>query len=149
MSTVLISLLGRAMRNGRPRNPKSFPWPERLVELLKLRDKHVIQIGANGDTQIADTFLPELKFDEVTKLLQECETFISVDSYLAHHGWFIGKPGVVIFSQSDPRIFGHDCHTNLLKDRKYLRPNQFEMWEQTGLNDDAFVSPEEVLEAIK
>jgi hypothetical protein len=87
--------------------------------------------------------------EEVTNLLKISDTFIAVDSFLQHHAWDIGKRGTVIFSQSDPNIFGHEFHNNLLKDRKYLRPNQFDLWESTSCNDEAFFDWNEVFERMK
>jgi hypothetical protein len=54
----------------------------------------------------------------------------------------------VIFSQSDPVIFGHPDNVNLLKDRKYLRELQFQTWMGVPYNEDAFVSPDEVVNAV-
>jgi len=80
--------------------------------------------------------------------LNDCATFVSVDNFFHHLAYLVGKPGVVVFSQSDPRIFGHDMHTNLLKDRKYLMPNQFVFWDSCKHNVDSFVDPSEIIDAI-
>jgi hypothetical protein len=55
----------------------------------------------------------------------------------------------VIWSQSNPLIFGHEENINLLKDKKYLRKEQFYLWEQCEYNKDAFVEPTTVLKHIK
>ena len=144
---ILFAPFARKLRNDN-RNPKNYPWPKELVELLEKRGDTVVQIGVKEEEQVATQFETNLSFQEVTRLLEDCDTFVAVDSYLQHHGWAVGKRGTVIFSQSDPNIFGHPEHNNLLKDRKFLRPNQFEMWEQTTVNDEAFFSPQEVLERM-
>jgi len=74
---------------------------------------------------------------------------MSVDSFFQHYCWSLGKPGVVLWGQSDPVIFGHPENVNLLKDRDYLREKQFWLWEQCGFRAEAFVTPDEVLEALK
>ena len=145
---ILIAPYARQLRNGNV-NAKNYPWPELLVELLENSGKEVVQIGVEGEKQIAKRFERNLSFQEVSSLLDKCATFVAVDSYLQHHGWQVGKRGVVIFSQSDPIIFGHPIHNNLLKDRKYLRPNQYDMWEGVPVNEESFFSPEEVLEKMK
>jgi hypothetical protein len=62
--------------------------------------------------------------------------------------WDIGKPGIVLWGQSDPLIFGHPENNNLLKDRKYLREKQFWWWEQCDYNAEAFVRPEEIIKHL-
>jgi hypothetical protein len=78
----------------------------------------------------------------------ECRTWIGVDSFFQHFCWDLGKPGIVIWGQSDPNIFGHPENINLLKDRKYLREKQFWLWEQAEYNEEAFVLPVAVLKHL-
>jgi hypothetical protein len=54
------------------------------------------------------------------------------------------------FGQSDPNIFGYPGNINLLKDRSYLRPEQFLHWwhETVFYKEDAFVSAETVTETL-
>ena len=73
---------------------------------------------------------------------------ISVESFFQHFCWDLKKPGIVIWSQSDPIIFGHKENINLLKDRSYLRKDQFHIWEQCEYNKDAFISPTQVLKHL-
>jgi len=145
---ILFAPFARKLRNGGI-NPKNYPWPKDLVALLEKRGNEVIQIGVKEEEKVATRFETDLSFQEVSRLLEECDTFVAVDSYLSHHAWDIGKRGTVIFSQSDPNIFGHEFHNNLLKDRKYLRPNQFDLWESTSCNDEAFFDWDEVVERMK
>ena len=76
------------------------------------------------------------------------DIFISIDNFAPHLAWLLNKPGIVIFSQSDPLIFGHELHINLLKDIKYLRKNQFDIWETAIYNKEAFMEPQKVIEAL-
>ena len=147
---ILFAPFARKLRNGN-RSPKDYPpeFSRKLVELLQKQGNEVVQIGVKGEEQIAPKFETDLSLEEVTNLLKISDTFIAVDSFLQHHAWDIGKRGTVIFSQSDPNIFGHEFHNNLLKDRKYLRPNQFDLWESTSCNDEAFFDWNEVFERMK
>jgi hypothetical protein len=54
----------------------------------------------------------------------------------------------VLFSISDPLIFGHPENLNLLRDRKFLRPRQFDLYYINQYNQEAFVTPPEVLQAL-
>lgn len=149
MKTVIISPYSKQMRNGQ-KNPKNFPHWAVLVEKLWMRGIRVVQVGAPGEEKIAGVhdFKFGLKLSELKAMLEKSETWVSVDNFFNHFATFHGRRGVAIFSRSDPRIFGYDQNINLLKDRSYLRPNQFEMWEQDTFREDAFVSADAVLDAI-
>lgn len=120
--------------------------------------KHtVIQVAGSDDMDVVGdtrggTYYGEIKrnlsFNEVGELIQKCDTAICVDSYLQHHMWYLNKKAIVLWSISDPLIFGHDLHINLLKDRNFLRPNQFDLYYSNQLNPDAFVRPDEVITAL-
>jgi|ERR1035437_2258662 ADP-heptose:LPS heptosyltransferase len=127
--------------------PKNYPWWPRVIELLG-DSEPIIQVGVEGEKQLVPDFRKNLKLTELCELLQECRTWCSVDSFFQHLAWDLGKPGVVIWGQSDPIIFGHPENINLLKDRKYLREKQFWLWSQTPFKPEAFVTPEEVKTAI-
>lgn len=133
--------------NGSP-SPKSYPWPKELATLLSKED-HLVQVGGNGDEQVTDDFRKNLSFLEVGKLIHESRTGICVDSYLSHYYWFLSRRAIVVFSVSDPVIFGHTENLNLLKDRKYLRENQFDLYYSNQVNPQAFVTPEEVIKSLR
>jgi len=125
-------------------NPKNYPyWNELVYKLAK--NELVVQIGVEGEKQLVPDFRKNLPMSELRALLKECRTWIGIDSFFQHLAWSEGKPGIVLWSVSDPNIFGHPENINLLKDRKYLATNQFLWWEYTEHNPDAFVKPKEVL----
>ena len=62
--------------------------------------------------------------------------------------WRENKRGIVLWGMSDPKIFGHDIHINLLRDEKYLRPNQFLTWDMQNFVPESFVEPIEVIHNI-
>src|SRR4030095_1959806 len=104
--------------NGKP-SPKDYPHAKKLAELWE-KEHNVIQVGGNGDEQVAKELRRNLSFEQVGELIKGCDTGICVDSYLQHHFWFAGKRAIVLFGISDPIIFGHPENLNLLGDRKFL-----------------------------
>jgi len=141
---ILISPWAQKLRNEK-NNPKNYPW---WPELISMIGEPIVQIGVTEEKQLVEDFRTNLSLEELKSLVFYCRTWISVDSFFQHFAWDLGKPGIVLWGQSDPNIFGHLENTNLLKDRKYLREKQFWWWEQCEYNSDAFVSPQEVLKYI-
>ena len=141
---IIISPYAKPLPNGGV-NPKNYPYWQ---DLLKLIDEPVVQVGVDSELQLTQDFRKNLSLQELAELVRECRTWISCDSFFQHFCWDLGKPGVVIWGQSDPNIFGHPENINLLKDRKYLAPNQFLWWEQTEHNPDRFVGVDEVLKHL-
>lgn len=138
---IVISPYSKKLLNGN-RNPKNYPYWKELIALI---DEPIIQVGVDGEEQLVDDFRKNLSLNELGKLIDDCRTWISCDSFVQHFGWSRGKKGIVLWSVSDPNIYGHPENINLLKDRKYLAENQFLWWDSVNYNPDAFVSPEEVI----
>ena len=130
-----------------PKNPNKEWWDE-LCKIIQEKWHHITQIWCKGEQYLVDDVRENLKITEIESLLKECITFIWVDSFLQHLAWYIWKPWIVIWWQSNPLIFWHDIHTNLLKSRDNLRKNQFWLWEQCDYKDNVFVTPKEVLNFI-
>lgn len=144
---IVLFPFARGMRNGE-KHPKNYPfWPE-LVQKLQQQGHTLIQVGVEGEQQLVEDFRKNLKLTELSMLVRNCDTWISVDSFGQHLGWDLGVRGIALFGQSDPVIFGHPENINLLKDRMYLRDKQFWLWEQCQANDDSFVTPDVVLQAL-
>lgn len=141
---IIIAPFSQKLRNGK-NNPKNYPY---FKELLALIEEPIVQVGVDGEEQLVDDFRKNLSLDELEVLLKGCRTWISVDSFFQHFAWDLGKPGIVLWGQSDPNIFGHQENINLLKDRSYLRTHQFWMWEQCEYRDDCWVDPEEVIKHL-
>ena len=145
---ILLAPYARPLRNGNV-NAKNYPYAKELADLLCGNGHVVVQIGVEGETQVVPVFRKNLPFEKVSAELKKHDTFVAVDSYLQHHAWLLGVRGVVLWGQSDPLIFGHTLHINLLKDRKYLRPDQFNTYEGLACVDEAFVLPSTVLKALE
>jgi ADP-heptose:LPS heptosyltransferase len=143
---IIISPFAKKMRNGAP-HPKEYPyWNELIQELTKTYE--VIQVGIEGEQALVSDFRKNLSLEKLKHLIESCDTWVSVDSFFQHYCWDIGKPGVVLFGQSDPAIFGHTENINLYADKRYFREKQFWLWEQTNLIKESFVDPKAVLDSI-
>lgn len=147
---VVLAPYAAACPNGKP-NAKNYPYWEKVVELLNAQGCEVVQIGLSHEPQIAGVsqFLRGWPYREIEKVINDADCWLSVDSWLSH---FCAtqrlKGGVVVWSQSSPRIWGYPHNTNLLKSEKYLRERQYAPWYEAEFNADAFVSPEEVVRAV-
>lgn len=145
---ILYAPYARKLPHLNGENPKDYPWPRDLANLLKQKYL-VIQVGGEEDEKLVNDFRNNLSFDKLCELIKVCDTAICVDSYLQHAMWFLGKKAIVLWGISDPNIFGHAIHRNLLKSRDNLRQNQFDLYYSNQFNPEAFVKPEEVLNALE
>jgi ADP-heptose:LPS heptosyltransferase len=152
-NTILMSCWAKPLRNGKQnaKNPTKEWWLE-LIKLLKEKGYSVTQCGQGKEEKLegADEHIWDLDVWLLGEKIKECVGWVSVDNFFHH--WALlqfQRPGVVIWSQSDPEIFGHAKNINLLKDKKYLRAKQFELWEAAEHNPESFVSPEVVVEAVE
>jgi ADP-heptose:LPS heptosyltransferase len=141
---IIISPYAKFMRNGQ-KHPKNYPFWQEVINHIA---EPIVQVGIEGEQPIVSDFRKNLPLSELAELVKSCNTWISCDSFFQHFCWDLGKPGIVIFSQSDPNIFGHPENVNILKDRKYLREKQFWIWEQAEYNDEAFVHPQVILHSL-
>jgi ADP-heptose:LPS heptosyltransferase len=144
---ILISPFSRPLRNGEE-NPKNYVYWEKLLNLMKEMDK-IVQTGNSHEERLVDDFRSDLPLKKLLKLIEECEFWVSVDNAIQHMAHHVKKRGVVLWGQSDPNLFGYKENLNILKDRSYLRPYQFQTWEEIKMNRDAFVEPEGVMKAIE
>jgi len=126
-------------------NPKNYPYWKELIGLIK---EPIVQIGVEGEEQLVPDFRKNLSIPELRQLIKDCRVWIGVDSFFQHLAWSEGKPGIVLWSVSDPLIFGHPENHNLLVSRKHLAPNQFLWWDYTAFDENKFVKPSEVLKFL-
>lgn len=142
---IIISPYAQKLRSGK-RNPKDYPYWKQLIQLI---DEPIVQVGVDGEEQLVEDFRKNLSLEDLSALVEQCRTWIAVDSFFQHFAWDLGKYGIVLWGQSDPVIFGHPENTNLLKDRRYLRQNQFLLWDMAEYNTECFVLPEDVIKYLK
>jgi ADP-heptose:LPS heptosyltransferase len=147
--TIVISPYSRPLRNG-ANNPKNYPFWQELIDKLVEKQYEVIQIGVKGEV-VFNNVTPKfnLPLIKIKQLIEECHIFISVDNFLPHLSQHCDKPGIVLWGRSNPKIFGYQQNINLLKDEKYLRPDQYNIWEAIIYDPDVFVKPEMVLQYVK
>jgi hypothetical protein len=148
--SVIISPYCRPLRNNK-RNAKNYPWWNEIVSYLT-ESYEVIQIGRKDELMLfkIDQFRYDLPPDKIQYLINSCKFWMSVDNFLPHFcNTFTKKKGIVLFSKSDPNIFGYNHNVNLLKDRSYLRPEQYYIWEDVEYHEEAFIQPEIVMKHIE
>ena len=141
---IIISPYAKALPSEK-QNPKNYLYWKELIALI---DEPIIQVGIEGEEQLVPEFCKGLPIPRLKELIAECRIWIGVDSFFQHLAWDCNKPGIVLWSVSDPLIFGHPENNNLLKDRSYLAPNQFLWWDLTEYNSEAFIKPEEVVKFL-
>ena len=145
---IILFPWAKKLRNG-DNNPKNYPYWSELINLLQQSNHQLIQVGLEGEEQLVEDFRKNLPLEELCELIKSADTWIGIDSFGQHLGWHLGVKGIAIFGQSDPEIFGHKENINILKSRDNLREKQFWWWEQAEYKEDAFVSPDEVIEIFK
>ena len=146
---ILISPYSQKLRSGK-RNAKNYPYWTYLIKRLKQMGHYVIQIGVTGEEkfQDVDDFKVNMNFKTLEKLVESVDVWVSVDNFFPHFCNSINSYGIVIFSKSDPLIFGYDKNINLLKDRNLLRPDQFGIWDGVEYDMISFIDPEIVIKEI-
>lgn len=142
---IIISPFAQKLGNGAT-NPKNYPFWKELIAMI---DEPIVQVGVKGEEQLVPDFRQNLSIAELRGLIHECRTWISCDSFMQHLGWDEGIKGIVLWSVSDPLIFGHPENINLLKSRDSLVQNQFLIWDYTPHNPDLFVTPDVVLQQLE
>ena len=143
---IIISPYAKKLKNGKT-NPKNYPFWKEFLALLP-DESDIVQVGIEGETQLVPDFRKNLSVAQLRALIGECDTWISCDSFFQHLAWDEGKKGIVLWSVSDPLIYGHPENINLLKSRDNLAKNQFLWWEFVDHDPEKFVLPGEVLDAM-
>jgi FkbM family methyltransferase len=133
-------------------HPKSYPYWNDLIPMIKSCGYNVIQIGRKGEERLigTDEFMENLSFKSIENLISECHFWISVDNFLPHliNNMKEIVPGVVIFGLSDPKIFGYPYNRNILRSSILLRTDQFGTWHGMKQNKDMFNKAEIVFKDL-
>lgn len=127
------------------KNPKDWPYFDKLIEAMPQHEW--LQIGfGNKPIKGAKELVTNRK--GVIALIEECDTWISVDTWLQHVATLTcRKRGIVLFSKSEPNMFGHPQNINLLKSKMYVQ-SPYAEWLAANYSAAAFVSVEKVIEAV-
>lgn len=133
-------------------NPKNYPYFSKLVELLNRDGYKVIQIGVTSEERIegVSEFLLDLPYSVLRDLVDRCIAWIAVDNFFPHfcHANRL-KPGIVLWGVSDPKIWGYPENVNLIRGRDYLRPHQYQTWNEIEYNPQAFMYAENVADTVR
>jgi len=130
-------------------NAKNYPYWSEVINTLN-KDFIIEQIGIEGEEEIKgiDKFSIGLSLNDLKKKAKEITTWIAVDNFFPHLCNVVNIKGIVIFTLSDPLIFGYRQNINILKDRKYLRESQFQHWFKEPYCIDAAVESQVVIDAV-
>ena len=123
------------INRGNLQNAKSYPYWEEFLVLAKEHEIKEIK-GILSEKEIID-------------LVNWCDIWITIDTFLPHLCAYNKlKKGIVIWGKSDPLLFGYPQNINLLKDRKYLRPDQFTFWTGVKNEPGSFVSADDLYKSL-
>lgn len=134
-------------KTGSAGKAKEWPYFAEFIELYP--DIEFIEVLIDGQTVTkgATPFIGTRS--EIIKLLKESDYFISIDSWLQHLAAMQTKvKGLVIFSRSNPAIFGYSKFVNVFESHTYFKANPYEAWNPTDLQLEAFPSIEKVQNAF-
>lgn len=150
---ILMSCWSKPCRDGKwnAKSP-SKEWWTKVAKFLKDEGFDVWQCGQGPEIKLkfVDRYLWDKDLWALGEDIKICNAWISVDNFFHHWACLqFKKSGIVIWSQSDPDIFGHPENVNLLKDKKFLRARQFAQWEEAVYDASAFIFPETVVEKVK
>ena len=158
LGAIIISPFSRKLRVDDPsrENPKHYAhWPD-LIRMIKnsFPSLTITQIGVDGEKILPgiDQSKFSLSFRDLFFLIKDCALWISIDNFLPHfcNAYFgESKPGVVIFTRSDPSIYGYGYNFNILKSRQFLRPDQFGIWEESTYDPNSSPDPKAVFECVQ
>ena len=147
-----------------PKHAKSYPYWDALIPKIKEFGYKLIQIGRKDEVPLTgmDDYWWDYPLSFLSEYTKTCSGWIGVDNFFQHLVNCVDTEvkGVVIWGVSDPLIFGYDYNTNILKGRKYLRPDQFGTWRNKRedgsmivdsyipRNNDAFERPDEIIKVL-
>jgi ADP-heptose:LPS heptosyltransferase len=86
--------------------------------------------------------------EQILEVCAASNHIVAVDSFLPHLLAPSKRQIIVLWSKSDPNLFGYPWNINLLKDRKYLRPDQMGIWDTCDYDNDAFIDPEVLIKIL-
>lgn len=153
---ILLAPFSKPIPNGDKLipSPKDYPHWENLVSELKRTGRYEFgQISVTGqpELKLVSRYHQNLTYRQMVELVQEYDTFISVDTFLPHIAHLLGKVGVVLWGMGNPKYFGYEDNLNIYKDEKYFREDKLTwmVWAYTQANENAWDKPCTVANKIK
>jgi len=120
---------------------KEWPFFEELISLNPEVNFVEVLIEGQNPTKGAAAMYGTRK--EILQELKDSDMFISIDSWLQHLASMqTDKLGLVIFSRSNPAIFGYPKFANVFENTKYFKSNPYEAWSPVDIMTEAFPSIE-------
>ncbi|MGB3181582.1 MAG: glycosyltransferase family 9 protein [Cyclobacteriaceae bacterium] len=97
----------------------------RLVK--EMPDHTFVQLGLGDEQPVEGAVDMRGKTDvrQAMAIVKACDKFVGVDSFLAHASSAVHTPGVVLFGDSSPDIFGHPNNINISKKLPCSPCNEF------------------------
>lgn len=128
MYKVLVAPFSKPIpvENGWGASPKDYPWWTDLISILNqtgLYEFHQLSIREQPRIAGMAQYHDNLPYGKIVELINDCDFFISIDTFLPHIAQLYKKRGFVIWGMGHPRFFGYMQNINILKDEKYVRPN--------------------------
>jgi ADP-heptose:LPS heptosyltransferase len=86
-----------------------------LVSEIQKKGIEVYQVGGQGDKGVpgCNRYFLGQDYRFSVALLEQSKGLISVDNFMQHAAFAIGKPAVILFGATDPSIFGHETNVNI------------------------------------
>lgn len=136
-----------------PYNLKSYPYWGPVVRAIRDAGLSVTQLGVDGDTMLdVDEFLLNRPMGDLRDRIARATLALSVDTWLHHAAHALGVPAVVVWTVTDPLVYGYRSHTNLIGSGESLTANQFgfmdAMWAGMKSTPPAYVTPAQIVKAV-
>lgn len=143
---ILIAPWARSFQ-GKP-NPKNYPhWASVVQKLVQL--KHFcLQISMADEEKICPNILYNQPLSVIEMLIKSCDVWVSIDSFLPHLAYHLGKRGITIWGPSEHSIFSYSSNVNILPRKKTTVP-PFIRWDMVTYDSSLFAPPEQVVEEIQ
>lgn len=121
MHKILIIPYSRKLPNN-IESPKNYPFWQNIVDLLVKNNFEVFQLIFGKDEPILNGVKKLYDYSEKQQieLLFNTDCWISVDTYFQHFAKYHHINGIVIWTLSNPEIFGYYENMNLYSDKKYF-----------------------------
>ena len=132
-------------------NAKNYPYWQEVVDGIKQRNIEIVQVGVAGEEKLknVDRYEFNQPFEHLEKLLQICDIWIGIDNFFQHFNHATKqKRGIVLWGKSNPKIFGYSYNLNLLRAERFLRHDQFGLWQTEKYVPEAFVRSTLVLSCV-
>lgn len=152
MIKVLIHSCAKKLKDG-SKNPKDYIYFNELIEKLKngIEIIEINQLGIKSNEKLngIDNYFFDVELIDIKNLINEHNIWIAVDSFLPHYcNCYDLKPGIVIYTISDLKIFGYEQNLNLLKSREYIKQN-FNYYKKEDFKEESHIDHEVIFKNIK